>query len=35
MQNASLEIIPQAGHLLNLEQPEHFNQAVERFLQSL
>jgi 3-oxoadipate enol-lactonase len=33
--NARLEIIPKAGHLLNLEQPEHFNRVVEQFLQSL
>jgi 3-oxoadipate enol-lactonase len=30
--NARLEIIPQAGHLLNLEQPQAFNAAVRRFL---
>jgi pimeloyl-ACP methyl ester carboxylesterase len=26
------EIIPEAGHLSNLDQPELFNQAVEKFL---
>lgn len=29
---ARLEIIPQAGHLSNLEQPEAFNRAVRTFL---
>ncbi len=33
--NASLEILPDAGHLLNLEQPEQFNEAVRRFLAGL
>jgi 3-oxoadipate enol-lactonase len=32
---ARLEIIPQAGHLSNLEQPEAFNQAVLNFLHTL
>lgn len=32
---ARLTIIPQAGHLSNLEQPEAFNAAVMNFLQSL
>lgn len=32
---AGLEIIPDAGHLPNLEQPELFNQALWRFLSSL
>lgn len=32
---ARLEIIPQAGHLSNLEQPEAFNAAGLSFLQSL
>jgi 3-oxoadipate enol-lactonase len=30
-----LVIIPNAGHLPNLEQPELFNQAVREFLLSL
>jgi len=30
-----LEIIPGAGHLLNLEQPQLFNHAVEKFLSEL
>jgi pimeloyl-ACP methyl ester carboxylesterase len=30
--NAGLEIIPQAGHLLNLEQPQAFNAAIRGFL---
>jgi pimeloyl-ACP methyl ester carboxylesterase len=29
---AQLQVLPQAGHLLNLEQPDLFNQAVRRFL---
>lgn len=31
--NSSLEILPGAGHLLNLEQPEFFTQAVRGFLE--
>jgi 3-oxoadipate enol-lactonase len=30
--NARLTILPQAGHLLNLEQPQAFNAAVRNFL---
>ncbi len=32
---AKLEIIPNAAHLSNLEQPEAFNKAVRKFLESL
>ena len=32
---ARLEIIPQAGHLSNLEQPEAFNKALRSFLNQL
>jgi 3-oxoadipate enol-lactonase len=32
---ARLAVIPGAGHLPNLEQPEHFNQAVREFIRSL
>jgi 3-oxoadipate enol-lactonase len=32
---AKLEIIPQAGHLSNLEQPEAFNRALVAFLETL
>ncbi|MGH7236111.1 MAG: alpha/beta fold hydrolase, partial [Nitrospiraceae bacterium] len=32
---ARLEIIPHAGHLSNLEQPEAFNDAVRSFLETL
>lgn len=32
---AVLETVPDAGHLLNLEQPEIFNQAIRRFIQPL
>jgi 3-oxoadipate enol-lactonase len=35
IKKAQLEIIPAAGHLSNLEQPDHFNRAVRRFLESL
>jgi len=30
--NAKLEIIPRAGHLSNIEQPEEFNRALRDFL---
>jgi pimeloyl-ACP methyl ester carboxylesterase len=33
--NARLQILPEAGHLLNLEQPETFNEAVRGFLSSI
>lgn len=33
--NAQLEIIPGAGHLSNIEQPEAFTAAVRKFLESL
>lgn len=33
--NAQLQIFPDSGHLLNLEQSELFNKAVEQFLISL
>jgi 3-oxoadipate enol-lactonase len=33
--NARLEILTEAGHLLNLEQPEAFNEAVRTFLSSV
>ena len=32
---ASLAIIPDAGHLSNLERPAAFNRALEIFLESL
>lgn len=35
IQGAQLHVLPQAGHLLNFEQPEMFNQAVRQFLQKL
>lgn len=34
-ENAILELIPKAGHLLNLEQPERFNEAVLRYLKRI
>lgn len=33
--NANKIVIPDAGHASNLDQPEMFNQAVTRFLESL
>jgi pimeloyl-ACP methyl ester carboxylesterase len=33
--NAALEIIPRAGHLSNLEQPQFFTDAIRRFARSL
>ncbi len=33
--NSRLELIPGAGHLVNMEQPASFNAAVRNFLQSL
>jgi 3-oxoadipate enol-lactonase len=33
--NSQLEIIPDAGHLLNLEQPEIFNRIVTSFINQL
>ncbi len=33
--NSRLVVIPEAGHLLNLEKPDAFNQAVREFLLSL
>jgi 3-oxoadipate enol-lactonase len=35
IQGARLEIIPDAGHLPNLENPSAFNRAVRRFLDTL
>jgi pimeloyl-ACP methyl ester carboxylesterase len=32
--NAQFMVIPQAGHLSNLEQPEAFLQAVSGFLRA-
>ena len=29
--NTKLVVIPEAGHVSNLEQPEQFNQAVREF----
>lgn len=34
IRNARLTALPDAGHLLNLEQPELFNQAVVEFIRS-
>jgi pimeloyl-ACP methyl ester carboxylesterase len=35
IRGAELVVLPRAGHLSNLEQPEAFNAAVERFLARL
>jgi pimeloyl-ACP methyl ester carboxylesterase len=35
IQNSQLEIIPDAGHLPNLEQPKVFNRSVASFLSSI
>jgi len=35
IKTSTLVLIPEAGHLLNLEQPNRFNQAVKEFMQSL
>ena len=32
---ANLRVIPMAGHLLNLEQPDLFNNAVHSYLMAL
>jgi pimeloyl-ACP methyl ester carboxylesterase len=32
---ARLEVIPGAGHISNLEQPEAFNRAIASFLKGL
>ena len=34
IKNARVEIIPEAGHLLNIEQPDLFNKAVREFIQT-
>jgi hypothetical protein len=33
--SAGLAIFPRTGHTLNLEEPELFNAAVERFIDSV
>jgi 3-oxoadipate enol-lactonase len=35
IKKSQLELIPEAGHLSNLEQPERFTEAVQKFLKSL
>jgi len=35
IQGASLRVMPDAGHLLNMEQPDPFNQAIRAFIQEL
>jgi len=33
--NAQLELIPDAGHMVNMEQPQHFNKLMVDFIQSV
>ena len=33
--DSSLHLVSNAGHLLNLEQPEKFNQAIREFMENL
>jgi 3-oxoadipate enol-lactonase len=33
--NSKLVVLPKSGHLLNLEQPDQYNQAIRDFIQSL
>lgn len=35
IQDAELVVIPKAGHLSNIEQPQAFNRAVKKFLKNL
>jgi pimeloyl-ACP methyl ester carboxylesterase len=35
LRRSRLEVVPGAGHLLNMEQPASFNAAVRNFLQSV
>lgn len=35
IKNSRLEIIPDAGHFPNMENPEKFNSVVESFLKVL
>lgn len=35
IKGSRLEILPNAGHLLNMEQPDLFNQAVQEFMDSI
>ncbi len=35
IKNSRLQLIPGAGHLLNMEQPELFNKAVREFVEAL
>jgi pimeloyl-ACP methyl ester carboxylesterase len=32
---AQLRVILDAGHLLNMEQPEQFNQAIRTFIKEI
>jgi pimeloyl-ACP methyl ester carboxylesterase len=35
IKGAQMEIIPGAGHISNMEQPETFNQALSSFLETI
>ncbi len=35
IKKSQIEIIPEAGHLANMEQPDRFNRVVDQFLESL
>jgi pimeloyl-ACP methyl ester carboxylesterase len=35
IRESRLHILPAAGHLLNLEQPELFNQLIQEFLTNI
>jgi 3-oxoadipate enol-lactonase len=35
LENSRIKTIPEAGHLINIEQPELFNQAVREFIISI
>lgn len=35
LRNAKLDIIPNAGHLSNIENPEYFNRSIENFLENI
>ena len=35
IKGAQMEIVPGAGHISNMEQPETFNQALSSFLETI
>jgi pimeloyl-ACP methyl ester carboxylesterase len=34
-QSAWLEIVPDSGHVVNVDQPEHFNRSAIAFIQKV